>query len=420
MLKIKAGSMSALKSKMQRALAGQHEEVDTKILVKGACSGIEFSAQLPHIKARFQQEENSWKLIDDAEEPPPPPAGIQAGEDPTQENSFDEPAIDVDNAVQARLTEMEDAVNTAFDAQIAAIPPTAPAPPPGGGAAWTAANVATRTAEINAQRAVALLNANMKLDDLRQQNETREFNRRRRKKSFSERQQACGKVFTEVFATEILSPWMQALTSHRYRFVFRRLCSSLDGTLGGTDTTISVINEINSYVYCSELSMDDNIQYLNHLCTAANYADSYRLVCLLGAIDRSPSVHREIRETASLHRRIASTYPVLVQALRTAYSILINTGKITQGVKSHKEHASVTAAAALAQGGGNPTGGKRRNTQGDRLDKNKGNNGPGPHRQGKLTKTKDDRHCSTCNKSGHTAADCWQTHPCGQCGSKTH
>ncbi|KAJ1384869.1 hypothetical protein B484DRAFT_461401 [Ochromonadaceae sp. CCMP2298] len=290
----------------------------------------------------------------------------------------------------------------------------------------------------NAQRQIALLNINMKTDDIRLQKVTREANRKRRLKSFTECRQSVSKIINECVAEELLAPFRDTLTDHKYHFFYRPLCAAHDGSLGGTNTILAVINELNNYVYCHELSMDENLQYVGHLCHLAGYNDSYRLMTLLNAIDRSPHVHREIKNVASFHRHNSSDYARTLQALRTTYSNLLNDGLISQAPKRRDSAAAATAspctcdcnicratvAAAAAGGGDNEeaminygTGGgsKKRNWGGDPPDN--GNDGSGRRRVSQRT---DKRHCNTCGKDGHTNEDCWQTHPCSTCGSTTH
>ncbi|KAJ1381094.1 hypothetical protein B484DRAFT_426247 [Ochromonadaceae sp. CCMP2298] len=55
-----------------------------------------------------------------------------------------------------------------------------------------------RAAEINAQRSIALLNINMKTDDLRQQLYEREEVRQLKLKKFKDKQQTLGKEFLSL------------------------------------------------------------------------------------------------------------------------------------------------------------------------------------------------------------------------------
>ncbi|KAJ1392889.1 hypothetical protein B484DRAFT_408364 [Ochromonadaceae sp. CCMP2298] len=316
MLKLKAGQMTGLKDRMVRALAGQQESENSSLLFRGAVSGVEFSAKLPVFISRLQQENNAWKLIDPATQPAfdqnAPYAQVPGAtaQNTVRENSFDDPEIDVHAVVAARVAELTLDANNSFDALVAAIPVTDPN--------WTHGQQAQMTADYNAQRQITLLNINMKTDDIRLQTDTREANRKRRLKSFTECRQSCSKIINECVAEELLASLRGALTDHRYRYFYKSLCTAHDGSLGGTDTILAIINELNNYVYCHELSMDKNQQYVSHLCHLAGYNDDNRLVTLLNAIDRSPHAHREIKEVAGFHRRNGSHYPKTAQALRTA------------------------------------------------------------------------------------------------------
>lgn len=437
MLKLKAGQMTGLKDRMVRALAGQQDSESSRLLFRGAVSSVEFSAKLPVFISRCQQENNGWKLMDPATEPAFDPAAPYAqvpganAANTVRENTFDDPVIDVDAVVLARIAELTLEANNSFDALVAAVPVPGPN--------WTHGQQAQMTADHNAQRQIALLNINMKTDDIRLQTDTREANRKRRLKSFTECRQSVSKIINECVAEELLAPFRDTLTDHKYRFFYRSLCAAHDGSLGGTNTILAVINELNNYVYCHELSMDENLQYVGHLCHLAGYNDSYRLVTLLNAIDRSPYVHREIKNVASFHRHNSSDYARTSQALRTTYSNLLNDGLISQAPKRRDTAAAATAsqctcdcnicratAAAAAAGGGDHEeaminygaggGSKKRNWGGDPPDN--GNDGPGRKRS--VQKTGAKRHCNTCGKDGHTDEDCWQTHPCSTCGSTTH
>jgi hypothetical protein len=216
-----------------------------------------------------------------------------------------------------------------------------------------------RLAELQAQRAVAVLNAGMKRDDIQAQQEDKEVNRLSRQKSFKKGRAACGGVFNERIAAELLSSHREDLNAYRYRKVWRNLCARLDGTLGGINNTMAVVTEITNFFYSSALSMDDNIQYTDPVCALVNYDEAHKVAVILSAIDKSPRLHKEIRETAAAYKYMNSDYAHLVQALRTTYSSLINNGKISQSAKepepnSHFASETANLVNTKPRGGGHP------------------------------------------------------------------
>jgi hypothetical protein len=296
--------VNGMRERISRALATSVEESSTATaLLKPGTSAVEFAAKFPLIQLRFKTEKNCWHLIDNDTEPNP-----ALGVDPTitRETEFTEPEIDIELAVTDRLDAMRVQVNTAFRRELTAVPQAGNAA--AGGNHWTAGHVANAKSKIKAQRARAILEVMLKEDDLRAVKVSDERARKARKKTFKEMQEACSKMFLEIFATEVLSPFLADLNEQRYRKVWRGIQSAFDGSLGGTDNTVNLVEEINNFVYCSDHSFDSNVQYLNHLCALVDYSDAFRLVCLLRAIDRATRVHKEIRETALIHKRLTSDY----------------------------------------------------------------------------------------------------------------
>jgi hypothetical protein len=415
--KMTKGMIGQQRDRMVRALAGRQDDSTSTIILKGAAGGVEFKAAKEILIGYFQEAE-CYKFIDPAAEPPHQP-GDPA--DAVLENTFIEPPINVVAVANQRFQALLLAINTAFDIQDAAVP--AAGNVAAGGANWTVMHNANRLAELQAQRAVAILDAEMKRDDIQAQQEAKEVNRLSRQKSFKKGRAACGGVFNERIAAELLSSHREDLNAYRYRKVWKNLCARLDGTLGGVNNTMSVVTEITNFFYCSSLSMDDNIQYTDHVCALANYDEEHKRAVLLSAIDKSPRLHKEIREAAAAHKYMNSDYPHLVQALRTTYSTLINNGKISQSPKEQEpitHYASETANLidTKRKGGGWPPNPDARYPPGGKHKKRGAPNPNGPG--GKRIKAGEARYCAHCKVNGHTDAECWQLHPCTKCGSKTH
>ncbi|KAJ1417326.1 hypothetical protein B484DRAFT_400878 [Ochromonadaceae sp. CCMP2298] len=205
------------------------------------------------------------------------------------------------------------------------------------------------------EKARALLDVELKTDNLVQAQELKEKNRLRRLKSYNSVKQACGiqpgRVFNQVFSQDLLNAHLDDLNAGLYRKVWRAIAARFNGLQGGSSNFLALINEINAYIYCTEVSLDDNVQYLNRLFTLAGYAPELRMVCLLNAILRNPKVHGELRDTAKAHKHMPdSDYAKLVQALQTTFSILLNNNEIT--IKSVV--VGVVAVAGVVFGVGHP------------------------------------------------------------------
>ncbi|KAJ1382139.1 hypothetical protein B484DRAFT_411536 [Ochromonadaceae sp. CCMP2298] len=238
-----------------------------------------------------------------------------------------------------------------------------------------------------------MLNAELKTDDIRMAAEAREATRRRGLKTFEERQTACLGVFHSIISPEMLQPYMNQLANRRFRQVFRDLIAAHDGTRAGIDNRMAVISELSAYIYSSDVSMGDNIQYIEILSGIAGFDDSQKLVT----------------------------------ALVKAYAVLLNTGKITQDPAGKKPQTAEKSAASfdteklLKQ----RIKDLEENRQGRQARKRAAalnlNTGPGrgPKKQRGDEKA-DVRHCKICHKDGHNTDDCWIKNPCSRCGSTTH
>ncbi|KAJ1428420.1 hypothetical protein B484DRAFT_431226 [Ochromonadaceae sp. CCMP2298] len=90
---------------------------------------------------------------------------------------------------------------------------------------------------------------------------------------------------------------------------------------GQQDLAVSLENE---YANSTPLNTGVNLHYLNVCWGIANFEDTQKLVILLNEINHSSSVHNDVRQVASLHSRIASTWPVLINAILVAYATLLN------------------------------------------------------------------------------------------------
>jgi hypothetical protein len=389
-------------------------------------TGVEILGKLPQAIAAFKKEEDSYRLIDPATEPQWAGPGIQDLA-VAIENTYEFMVpINTNQETIDRLIVIRDATNNAYDALRDAIPPAAPAGP-GGAQAWTQQHVINKQAEVAAQRAAAMLNAELKTDDIRMAAEAREATRRRGLKTFEERQTACLGVFHSIISPEMLQPYMNQLANRRFRQVFRDLIAAHDGTRAGIDNRMAVISELSAYIYSSDVSMGDNIQYIEILSGIAGFDDSQKLVVLLTGLERCPSVHPELKHTAGLHRRLNSDYTTVSTALVKAYAVLLNTGKITQDPAGKKPQTAERSAASfdteklLKQ----RIKDLEENRQGRQARKRAAalnlNTGPGrgPKKQKGDAKA-DVRHCKTCHKDGHDTADCWINNPCSRCGSTTH
>jgi hypothetical protein len=98
--------------------------------------------------------------------------------------------------------------------------------------------------------------------------------------------------------------------------------ASLDGSRIGTDNTLVVMTELTNYVYASEATMMDNVQYMNILCETAGLDDNQKLVLFLNGLDMAPNVHGEVRATAAQFRRDNKTWEVISAALCDSYNVL--------------------------------------------------------------------------------------------------
>jgi hypothetical protein len=410
---------------IQRALATSKEAESGKTLIRGGMTGVAVKAKEAQVIAAFVAVKG-WKLIDKSKEPPW--VGLPADYNPSEpvETVFSDPhKINVDQVVTDRLLVLQGKVTTCFDTLLNAIQPPTPLPhDPATGTPITANDVLRRTAEVQAGRAAAVLSTELKEDDIRSHAEDREKNRRTSEKNYEQVVADTLAVFYQVFSHELLSFYSVDLKAGRYRKVYYNLMASLDGSRIGTDNTLVVMTELTNYVYASEATMMDNVQYMNILCETAGLDDSQKLVLFLNGLDRAPNVHGELRATAAQFRRDNKSWDVISAALCDSYNVLLTAGKISQDTKSSSSSTEHSAHVAelrqkIKSLEKERAGGKRARVQAAAANAaNAAFTGPG--RGAKAAKTKDDRFCDHCKAKGHTDADCYKLHPCPVCGSTTH
>jgi hypothetical protein len=422
-------SAAGQSAKMSKALAAQDEEVESGVLLKSGATSVEYNFKIPLMKQRLMNE-GVWKFIDPAQEP-----GLPAAAGVINENVFNDlVGIDVDGATTARIVALNLEANNSFDEQVAAILPPH-GPPPGGGAAWTPQQVAQRTAEINAQRSIALLNINMKTDDIRQQLYEREEVRQFKHKKFKDKQQTLGKEILSMFSSELLAPHMDDLNEKLFRKVWRGIARTFDGTAGGVDNSVTLYDEISEFTYCCEHTFEDNLTYVNRVGRMCNYPDPVLLVVLIRGIERS-NVHYELKAVARLHKHlVTSTYDIVCESLRAVYSKLLNSGKLY--VKPPKSTATaavemqnalhIQQMAFFSQVWGNdngdnggrgcPGGGRGRGRGRGRGGRGRGR---GDSRGEKRGRDDNAPTCSHCSMTGHHADKCYKLHPCTICKSSSH
>mmetsp|Transcript_12361 Transcript_12361/g.27737 ORF Transcript_12361/g.27737 Transcript_12361/m.27737 type:complete len:223 (+) Transcript_12361:162-830(+) len=203
-VKARAGQ-TTMSYRIERALATAKQDKDDYVLLRSGMTGIEFLSKMPACVAAFKKEEDCWRLIDPNTVPPYMGAG-QQNLAVSLENEFAESApLNTVLIVAERLTALRDATAVAFDALRAAVPIEAPAGP-GGQQAFTAQQRANRLAQVDAERAGALLQAEMKTDEIRMAAEAREALRRRAHSKFEDRQTGALTVFHKIVAPELLGP----------------------------------------------------------------------------------------------------------------------------------------------------------------------------------------------------------------------
>ncbi|KAJ1382411.1 hypothetical protein B484DRAFT_461912, partial [Ochromonadaceae sp. CCMP2298] len=298
--KVQDAAAAGQSERKSRALANQQDELTTVVLLKSGASAIDHFSKKAMMVQRFRNA-GAWSLFDDATEPPsvPPSSGGTPGPT-TRENAFnDTQAINFDGDGATRITAMRTA------AQINA------------GMIWTAADQRKAQLDVEAHRTRALLDVDLQLDAITQQFYDREQVRLAKSGRFKSKQKAAGSILFEMLSTELLQPYMDAINENRFRWVWREIGRNFDGTVGGIDNSINLLDKIGAYVYCCEHDFEDNLTYVNRLGSMVNYADDYKMVVLVRGIERS-KIHIEMKTVARLHKHLpTSTYDILVLALRT-------------------------------------------------------------------------------------------------------
>jgi hypothetical protein len=279
----------------------------------------------------------------------------------------------------------------------------------------------------------------MNEDVIAQQLYEREQTRQHKHKRFKDKQQAVGVVFLKIYATGLLQPYMDTLNDNRFRWVWTEIEKTCNGPAGGVDNSVSLLDEIGAYVYCCEHDFEDNLTYVNRLGAMVSYADDYKMVVLVRGIERS-KIHIEMKTVARLHKHLpASTYDILVLALRTTYSQLPNSNSIKViTLKSSAliaierqealhvqvaERQEALFAAALALGGGQGGGrGEGRGGHGGREGRGgrQGSQMPDGGRLSGKRSTDTRLICTFCGLFGHEHDTCFKKHPCTKCGSNKH